>query len=91
MVAILKHSNERLTTLPWLTMAQFDCLGVIVIGALSVEYADYGWRAARSRHTGGVNMTMADGSVHFVADAIDMSIWQAISMRAGNGSAVSLP
>lgn len=31
--------------------------------------------AARSYHTGGVNTTLADGSVHFFADSIDAQLW----------------
>jgi prepilin-type N-terminal cleavage/methylation domain-containing protein/prepilin-type processing-associated H-X9-DG protein len=40
--------------------------------------------AARSFHTGGVNMLMADGSVRFAKNSINLSIWQAIaSINAG--------
>jgi len=53
-------------------------------------YAGYGWRAARSRHRGGVNVGMADGSVRFVADAVDAATWQAAATIAG-GEIVSLP
>jgi prepilin-type N-terminal cleavage/methylation domain-containing protein/prepilin-type processing-associated H-X9-DG protein len=35
--------------------------------------------AARSRHPGGVNVGMTDGSVKFVGDTIDKTIWQAAS------------
>jgi prepilin-type N-terminal cleavage/methylation domain-containing protein/prepilin-type processing-associated H-X9-DG protein len=35
---------------------------------------------ARSRHTGGVNVCLADGSVHFIGDSIDLTTWQ----RLGN-------
>ncbi|MEN6497165.1 MAG: DUF1559 domain-containing protein [Thermoguttaceae bacterium] len=35
--------------------------------------------AARSKHPGGVNVGMADGSVRFVGDTIDKTIWQAAS------------
>lgn len=70
---------------------QCDCMGVVIIGTLSTEFTAYGWRAARSRHPGGVNIGLADGSVHFVTDLIDPTIWQSISMRAGNGASVSLP
>ncbi len=38
---------------------------------------------ARSRHPGGVNALMCDGSVRFVKDAISVITWQALSTRAG--------
>ena len=46
------------------------------------------WAAARSRHPGGVQMAYADGHVTFVADAVDLFVWQAISTIA-NGEAVT--
>ncbi len=39
--------------------------------------------AARSYHTGGVNVTFADGSVHFIRDSIAFPVWQALGTRAG--------
>lgn len=41
------------------------------------------WASARSRHTGGVNAAMADGSVRFVANDVKESIWQNACTRAG--------
>lgn len=46
-----------------------------------------GWKAARSRHMGGVNVCMGDGSVHFVRDSITPAIWQAAATRAGGEAA----
>ena len=40
--------------------------------------------AARSRHPGGVNVCMADGSVHFVQDTIDLALWQALISADGD-------
>jgi prepilin-type N-terminal cleavage/methylation domain-containing protein/prepilin-type processing-associated H-X9-DG protein len=40
--------------------------------------------AARSYHTGGVNMAFCDGSVHFIPDSIDMSVYEALGTRSGN-------
>jgi prepilin-type N-terminal cleavage/methylation domain-containing protein/prepilin-type processing-associated H-X9-DG protein len=40
--------------------------------------------AARSRHPGGVQVTMADGAVHFINDTIELSTWQALATIAGN-------
>src|SRR5262245_39726543 len=42
--------------------------------------------AARSRHSGGVNASMCDGSVRFVRNAIDLVTWQA--MASSNGGEV---
>lgn len=38
---------------------------------------------ARSRHPGGVNVGMADGSVRFVSDTIDLLLWRYIGTRSG--------
>jgi prepilin-type N-terminal cleavage/methylation domain-containing protein/prepilin-type processing-associated H-X9-DG protein len=64
--------------------AVFDCMGVNLASASNVQYTPYGWRAARSRHSGGVNLLMADGSVQFVQDAIDPTIWTAWATCEGN-------
>jgi prepilin-type N-terminal cleavage/methylation domain-containing protein/prepilin-type processing-associated H-X9-DG protein len=45
---------------------------------------------ARSRHTGGVNTAMADGSVRFVPDGIDLTTWRALGTRSG-GEVAALP
>ncbi len=37
----------------------------------------------RSRHSGGVNALVCDGSVRFFKDAINITPWQALSTRAG--------
>jgi prepilin-type processing-associated H-X9-DG protein len=39
--------------------------------------------AARSRHPGGVNAGMADGSVRFFKDSIALSTWRALSTTRG--------
>jgi len=38
---------------------------------------------ARSWHHGGVNGALADGSVRFVSESIDLRVWRAIGTRAG--------
>jgi len=43
-----------------------------------------GHLAARSYHTGGVNVGRVDGSVGFVRDTIDMTTWRAFGTRSGN-------
>ena len=41
------------------------------------------WQAARSRHPGGVNLLLCDGSVRFIGDSIDSEIWRALGSRNG--------
>ncbi len=60
-----------------------DCIANRITGGLDVRYAPYGWRAARSRHPGGVNVLLVDGSGHFAADTIDLAVWQALATRDG--------
>ncbi|WP_435017933.1 DUF1559 domain-containing protein [Tundrisphaera sp. TA3] len=45
--------------------------------------SDYGWKAARSRHPGGVNSLLCDGSVRFTKDTVNLATWQALGTRAG--------
>lgn len=42
--------------------------------------------AARSRHPGGVNVALCDGSVRFVSDAIALDTWRALSTTYGKES-----
>lgn len=62
-----------------------DCMGVLMNPGDKRDrlYAAFGWRAARSRHPGGVNVLMADGSADFVADEVNPAVWRARSTRAG--------
>jgi prepilin-type processing-associated H-X9-DG protein len=43
-----------------------------------------GHQAARSYHTGGVNVLLADGSVRWVSDSIALNVWKAVGTRGGN-------
>ena len=45
--------------------------------------------AASSYHPGGVNVGLADGSVGFANDQINLAVWQALGSI--NGSAVANP
>ncbi len=45
-------------------------------------FTSLAFRAARSRHPGGVNVLLGDGSVRFVYDSVDLGVWRAISTRA---------
>jgi prepilin-type N-terminal cleavage/methylation domain-containing protein/prepilin-type processing-associated H-X9-DG protein len=55
---------------------QMDCL-------ITFQSVTYGWKAARSRHPGGVNILFGDGSVRFAKDTTDQTVWQALGTRAG--------
>ncbi|MEM8863984.1 MAG: DUF1559 domain-containing protein [Planctomycetota bacterium] len=48
------------------------------------------YMASRSRHPGGVIVTMCDASVHFIADGIDQITYQRLSVR-DDGEPVQLP
>jgi prepilin-type processing-associated H-X9-DG protein len=43
----------------------------------------FAWRTARSNHSGGVNLLLGDGSVHFITNGIDPATWSALSTRNG--------
>jgi prepilin-type N-terminal cleavage/methylation domain-containing protein len=46
--------------------------------------------ASRSRHDGGVQAVMCDGSTQFVVDAVDLTVWRGVSTTRG-GEQVTLP
>src|SRR5207253_9483117 len=58
---------------------KFDCIA----NDPTMTYISVGYRAARSRHPGGVNVLLADGSVRFVRDSIPAPMWLALGTRAG--------
>lgn len=47
--------------------------------------------AARSRHTGGVQAVLVDGSVQFYSSSIDLATWRALSTIAGGEVVNSQP
>ena len=65
-------------------------IGVTLGGGVQLEYTPFGWRTARSQHTRGANLLLADGSVSFVTDSIDAAIWKGLSTRSG-GETTGLP
>ncbi len=46
--------------------------------------------AARSKHSGGVNVALADGSVRFATNSIDLAAWRGLGTRSG-GEVADLP
>lgn len=58
----------------------FDC---VANNPALPGFAAVGFKAARSRHTGGVNLLLSDGSVKFVRDSVDPLVWRNSATRAG--------
>ena len=52
-----------------------DCLRNITL--------EEGHIASRSKHPGGVNVAMTDGSVRFIRESIQLPVWQALGTRQG--------
>ena len=50
---------------------------------MPVTTAGSEYSAARSRHTGGVNTSMCDGSIRFITNGISLSTWQAMGTMNG--------
>jgi prepilin-type N-terminal cleavage/methylation domain-containing protein/prepilin-type processing-associated H-X9-DG protein len=75
--------------------ADFDCItSVTVDPTLPPQklYSAYGWRTARSKHPGGVNLLYADGSARFVDNGISLAVWKALSTRnAADDAAADSP
>jgi len=45
--------------------------------------AGIGFYSARSRHSGGVNVLLTDGSVKFIKDSVSIPTWYALATRSG--------
>jgi prepilin-type N-terminal cleavage/methylation domain-containing protein/prepilin-type processing-associated H-X9-DG protein len=52
------------------------------------QTSETGMLAMRSRHSGGVNVLLSDGSVRFIKDSVNQTTWWAIGTKAG-GETVS--
>jgi prepilin-type N-terminal cleavage/methylation domain-containing protein/prepilin-type processing-associated H-X9-DG protein len=48
-----------------------------------LRHSNPGWKAARSRHAGGVNVALGDGSVRFVTNNVNLAAWRGLATRAG--------
>ena len=63
--------------------ATYDCVTNDYTPGPGINTA-VGFRAARSRHPGGVNLLLADGSVRFVENGISLDTWRKLATRAGD-------
>jgi prepilin-type N-terminal cleavage/methylation domain-containing protein/prepilin-type processing-associated H-X9-DG protein len=62
---------------------QPDCFSYLPSGPPEQLYTAIAWRTARSRHPGGVNVVLGDGSVRFVSETITLDTWRKLATRAG--------
>jgi prepilin-type N-terminal cleavage/methylation domain-containing protein/prepilin-type processing-associated H-X9-DG protein len=62
---------------------QYDCVTNLSTPGPQ-QFTSAGFKAARSHHTGGVNLLLGDGSVRFARDGIDPTTWTRLSTRAGS-------
>ncbi len=73
-----------------------DCIASVTVDptpppAKPLLYAAYGWRAARSLHPSGVNILLADGSVRYIGDEVDLVLWRGLSTRNAGDPIPQLP
>ena len=52
-------------------------------GQPDIHRNGYGWFAARSKHSGGINVGRGDGSATFMSDSIDRQTWRALGTING--------
>lgn len=57
------------------------------LGQKCTAHADWDWGAnvvaPRSWHPGGVNVALTDGSVRFVAETVNLTVWRGLGTRSG--------
>ena len=72
------------STFPDVIFSQYYCINLSpnppCIGATTALPDNY---AARSRHQGGVNVAMGDGSVRFIKNSVSVRTWRAMSTTQG--------
>jgi prepilin-type processing-associated H-X9-DG protein len=65
-----------------------DCISVLHDSQGNNLALSMGWKEARSRHAGGANVLLGDGSVRFIKSTVNVVSWQAVGTRRG-GEVVS--
>ncbi len=63
--------------------ARAPCLRGSGFGGGSLTTLNMVVHTARSRHPGGVNVAMCDGSVQFVSESTALRVWQSLATPAG--------
>ena len=59
--------------------SKYDC----ITNAATLGYTAIGWKAARSLHTGTVNLLLCDGSTRAINNSIDVATWRGLGTRRG--------
>ena len=73
----------------WATSAKMDGLGIVVTSAVAIEQINlhpksggtYVTRGFSSHHTGGCQVVMGDGSVHFFNENMNLQTYQQLAVR----------
>ncbi|MDO5552631.1 MAG: DUF1559 domain-containing protein [Planctomycetia bacterium] len=76
--------NEPKRNLPCVGEETFDDTYTPVHKDGHASYGSYTCISARSRHAGGVNGALADGSVRFFPDTVSQAIWHAVASAQGS-------
>ena len=75
---------------PYTNNAYGTCAIPLNVEGRGVKYAPQDWRnivGFRSDHPAGTSFALADGSVRFVSDAVDLSLYRALATIAGGEQA----
>jgi len=59
----------------------YDC---VANAPASEGFIASGWKAARSNHSGGINLLLCDGAVRFISENIDQTTWRSLATRSGS-------
>ena len=89
---------ERLNTTP-VTQSVIDQTVAVLICRPSIDWAGNGsskptrnrTSGFRSDHRGGANFMMADSSVHYITESIDMTLYRGLSTIQGSSEPIRLP